>query len=240
MRSLFLTILLCSSVLAQPPAAKGPAKGASGKTPVRAAAARPSLLNPASLKAKAPDLFKAQFTTSKGDIVVEVHRDWAPNGADRFYNLVKGGFFTDVYFFRVHEKFMVQFGISGNPKVVAAWEKASIPDDPTKQGNKRGNITFATAGPNTRTTQLFINFVDNAFLDTKNFPSFGSVVQGMDVVDQLYSGYGEIPDMGGTGPAPQKIETEGNAYLIKSFPKLDKIVSAKILPDAAPAPADKK
>jgi peptidyl-prolyl cis-trans isomerase A (cyclophilin A) len=235
-----LTILLCSAVLAQPPAAKGPAKSASGKAPVRAAAARPSLLNPASLKAKAPDLFKAQFTTTKGDFVVEVHRDWAPNGADRFYNLVKGGFFTDIYFFRVHEKFMVQFGISGNPKVAAAWSNANIPDDPSKQGNKRGNITFAMGGPNTRTTQLFINFVDNAFLDNQNFPSFGSVVQGMDVVDQLYSGYGEIPAMRGTGPEPQKIETEGNAYLLKSFPKLDKIVSAKIVTDAAPAPAEKK
>jgi peptidyl-prolyl cis-trans isomerase A (cyclophilin A) len=241
MRSLFLTILLCSSVLAQPPAAKGPAKTPAGKAPVRAASARPSLLNPASLKAKAPDLFKAQFTTSKGDFVVEVHRDWAPNGADRFYNLVKGGFFTDVYFFRVHEKFMVQFGISGNPKVVAAWANSSIPDDPTTQGNKRGNITFAaTASPNSRTTQVFINFVDNTFLDTRNFPSFGSVVQGMDVVDQLYSGYGEMPGQGGTGPDPQRIETEGNAYLLKSFPKLDKIISAKILTDAAPAPAEKK
>jgi len=240
MKAIFLSILLgaglCSGLLAQAP----PSKSGTSKGPVRTSAARPSLLNPASLKAKAPDVFKAKFTTTKGDFVVEVHRDWAPLGADRFYNLVQAGFFTDVAFFRVHSKFMVQFGISGNPKIAAAWSNASIKDDPSKQGNKRGNITFAMGGPNTRTTQLFINFVDNAFLDSLNFPAFGTVIEGMDVVDQLYSGYGEIPAMSGTGPSPDKIESEGNAYLTKNFPKLDKILSAKILPADSAASPDKK
>jgi peptidyl-prolyl cis-trans isomerase A (cyclophilin A) len=232
MKPIILTILLTSIALAQPPASKGSAPKAA---PRPASAARTSAANPALLKAKAPDVFKAQFTTTKGDIVIEVHRDWAPLGADRFYNMVKSGFFTDVYFFRVHPKFMVQFGISGTPKVAAAWEKASIRDDPQKQSNKRGNVTFAMGGPNTRTTQLFINFADNTFLDTQNFPPFGAVISGMDVVDQIYSGYGEIPAMGGTGPDPGKIESEGNAYLVKNFPKLDKINTAKILPADTPA-----
>lgn len=235
MKPIFLTILLTSIALAQPPTSKGTPKAA----PRPGSAARTSAANPALLKAKSPDVFKAQFTTTKGDIVIEVHRDWAPLGADRFYNMVKSGFFTDVYFFRVHPKFMVQFGIPGNPKVAAAWEKASIRDDPQKESNKRGTVTFAHAdAPNTRATQLFINFVDNTFLDKQNFPPFGTVISGMDVVDQIYSGYGEMPAMGGTGPDPGKIESEGNAYLVKNFPKLDKINTAKILPaDAAAPPA---
>jgi peptidyl-prolyl cis-trans isomerase A (cyclophilin A) len=239
MKSIFLTILLSSAAFAQPAATKGAAPKAAAKRP--ATAAQSSAANPALLKAKAPDVFKAQFTTTKGEVVIEVHRDWAPFGADRFYNLVKSGFFTDVYFFRVHPKFMVQFGISGTPKIASAWAKASIRDDAQKESNKRGTITFAMGGPNTRTTQLFINFADNTFLDTQNFPPFGTVTSGMDVVDQIYSGYGEIPDMGGTGPSPSKIESEGNAYLLKSFPQLDKINSAKILPaEGAAAPATKK
>ncbi len=234
MKPIFLTILLTSVALAQPPASKSGAP----KAAPRPSAGHPSAANPALLKAKAPDVFKAQFTTTKGDIVIEVHRDWAPNGADRFYNLVKSGFFTDIYFYRVHPKFMVQFGIPGNPKASAAWERASIRDDPQKESNKRGNVTFAMGGPNTRTTELFINFADNTFLDKQNFPPFGTVISGMDVVDQIYSGYGEIPDMGGTGPAPGRIKSEGNAYLVKTFPKLDKINTAKILPaDAAAPPA---
>jgi peptidyl-prolyl cis-trans isomerase A (cyclophilin A) len=242
MKSIFLTILLSSAAFAQPAATKGAAPKAAAKRP--ATAAQSSAANPALLKAKAPDVFKAQFTTTKGEVVIEVHRDWAPFGADRFYNLVKSGFFTDVYFFRVHPKFMVQFGISGTPKIAAAWEKASIKDDPPKESNKRGTITFAAAAsPNSRTTQVFINFIDNTFLDTQNFPPFGTVTSGMDVVDQIYSGYGEIPDMGGNGPSPSKIGSEGNAYLLKSFPQLDKINSAKILPAegaAAQPPATKK
>lgn len=224
MRTIYLSIILCSSLLGQ---AKSPG---TGKEPPRGPGTHPSLMNPATLKAKAPDVFKAQFTTTKGDFVVEVHRDWSPNGADRFYNLVKNGFYDGAEFFRVVPNFMVQFGISGNPKIAAAWGHANLRDDPVKEGNKRGRITYAMAGPNTRTTQVFINFRDNSNLDKDGFAAFGEVTDGMDVVDKLYSGYGDMQEMGGHGPSPGKIESEGNAYLDKNFSQLDKIKTAKILP----------
>jgi peptidyl-prolyl cis-trans isomerase A (cyclophilin A) len=187
------------------------------------------LRNPASLTEKAPATYKVNFDTSKGAFVVEVHRDWAPNGADRFYNLVKNGFYDDVRFFRVIPNFMAQFGIHGNPGVMAAWRPAQIKDDPVKQSNKRGTLTFATAGPNTRTTQLFINFGDNAALDKQGFAPIGEVVKGMDVVDKIYSGYGEGAPRG-RGPEQGRIQNEGSAYLTKDFPKLDYIKSATIVP----------
>lgn len=190
-------------------------------------------MNPASLRAKAPEMYKAEFTTTKGVVVVEVHRDWAPLGADRFYNLIKAGFFTNAAFFRVVPGFVVQFGLNANPAVNAVWENARIKDDPVKNGNKRGTIVFATAGPNTRTTQLFINFSDNTPLDAMGFAAFGEVVQGMDVVDMIYSGYGQRPDQG-------RITAEGDAYISKNFPMIDKIKMAKILPAAPAAAADKK
>src|SRR5580704_11366576 len=149
------------------------------------------LTNPAALNAPAPAVYKAKFDTSKGAFEVEVHRDWAPAGADRFYNLVKNGFFDNARFFRVISGFMVQFGIHGDPAVSAQWRQARIPDDPVKQSNSRGTMTFATAGPNTRTTQVFINFADNSRLDRMGFAPFGQIVSGMNVVDALYSGYGE-------------------------------------------------
>jgi peptidyl-prolyl cis-trans isomerase A (cyclophilin A) len=188
-----------------------------------------SLTNPAALTAQAPADYKVKFDTSKGDFVVEVHRDWAPLGADRFYNLVKNGFFNDARFFRVISGFMVQFGISGDPKVAAAWRDASIADDPAKQSNSRGMITFATRGPNTRTTQLFINYADNGRLNAMGFAPFGQVVSGMDVVDALYSGYGEGAPRG-AGPEQGRIQSEGNAYLTQAFPKLDYIKTATIVP----------
>ena len=215
MKSLILSILLCSAVLAQAPDSK------SADTKV-APAAKPSLMSPATLKAKAPDVFKAQFTTTKGDFVVEVHRDWAPLGADRFYNLVKNGYFTNAAFFRVVPGFVVQFGLNASPAINQVWQHANIKDDPVKQSNKRGTIVFATAGPNTRTTQLFINFNDNAGLDPQGFAPFGTVTDGMEtVVDKIYSGYGQRPDQG-------RITAEGKAYLDKSFPMIDSIMSAKI------------
>jgi peptidyl-prolyl cis-trans isomerase A (cyclophilin A) len=187
-----------------------------------------NLADPASLKEQAPAVFKVKFDTTKGPFEVEVYRAWAPHGADRFYNLVKNGFYNDARFFRVIEGFMVQFGISGDPKIAAAWRDANIPDDPVKQSNKRGTITFATAGPNTRTTQVFINFGDNAGLDGQGFSPFGKVVSGMNVVDQLFSGYGEgAPN--GAGPNQGQIQMQGNAYLEKSFPKLDYIKKATIV-----------
>ena len=186
------------------------------------------LSNPASLDEKAPDVYKVKFDTSKGSFVVEVHRDWAPNGADRFYNLVKNGFYNDARFFRVISDFMVQFGINGNPKISQVWQDANIPDDPVKQSNIRGMITFATAGPDTRTTQVFINFGDNAALDGQGFSPFGKVISGMDVVDSLYAGYGEGSPKG-DGPNQGIVQSLGNAYLEKAFSQLDYIKTATLV-----------
>jgi peptidyl-prolyl cis-trans isomerase A (cyclophilin A) len=185
------------------------------------------LRNPAGLTEQAPATFNANFDTSKGLFVITVHRDWAPNGADRFYNLVKNGFYDDVRFFRVIDGFMAQFGIHGTPAVASAWQNASIKDDPGKQSNKRGFVTFATRGPNTRTTQLFINFGDNAALDKQGFSPFGEVTKGMDVVDKIYNGYGEGAPRG-KGPDQGRLQAEGNAYLAKDFPKLDYVKTATI------------
>lgn len=168
-------------------------------------------------------MFRADFKTSKGEFQVEVHRDWAPLGADRFYNLVNNGFFDDARFFRVIEGFVAQFGLNGDPRVSAAWSEARLEDDPVAESNRRGTITFATAGENSRTTQVFINFKDNSRLDGMGFAPFGEVVSGMEVVDQLYSGYGD-------GVAQNRIVAEGNEYLKKEFPDLDYVVEATVVP----------
>jgi peptidyl-prolyl cis-trans isomerase A (cyclophilin A) len=191
------------------------------------ALAQSKLSNPAALREQAPPVYKAKFDTSKGAFVVEVHRDWAPNGADRFYNLVKNGFYDNVRFFRVISGFMVQFGISGDPKLSAPWREARIPDDPVKQSNKRGMITYAMAGPNTRTSQVFINFADNANLDNSGFAPFGRIVSGMDVVDKLNAEYGEGAPRG-RGPEQGRIQMEGNAYLTKEFSRMDYVKKATI------------
>lgn len=191
------------------------------------------LKDPAALKETAPDVYRARFETSAGPFVVEVHRDWAPHGADRFYNLVKNGFYNDARFFRVISGFMVQFGISGDPQVSAVWRSAMLPRDPVKQSNRRGYITYAMgASPDTRTTQVFINFGDNTNLDSMGFAPFGRVVSGMDVVDKIYSEYGEGAPRG-RGPEQGRIQMEGNAYLKKEFPRLDYIKTATI--EKAPA-----
>lgn len=192
-----------------------------------------SLLNPASLRRQAPPVFHARFTTTKGDFVIEVTRAWAPRGADRFYNLVRYHFYDNASFFRVLPGFVVQFGISGRPDLARVWERANIPDDPVTQTNARGTLTFATAGPNTRTTQVFINLNDNANLDSQGFSPFGKVTSGMEVVEKLYSGYGEGAPQG-SGPDQERLQKEGRAYLAKSFPLLDAIKLAVIVP---PAPA---
>ena len=187
-----------------------------------ASTVHPLLLDPSKLTAKAPDTFKAKFTTSKGDFVIEVHRDWAPLGADRFYNLVQSGFFDDVRFFRVVDGFMAQFGLSGDPAVSAKWQTANITDDPVKKSNTRGFVTFAKTGmPNSRSSQIFINYADNARLDAMGFAPFGEVTSGMDVVDGIYKGYGESPNQG-------LIQSQGNAYLDAKFPKLDRVTKAVI------------
>jgi len=190
-----------------------------------------SLLNPASLKLEAPAVFDAKFTTSKGDFVVEVTRAWSPRGADRFYNLVKYHFFDGTAFFRVLQGFVVQFGISARPEVSQVWENAKIPDDPVTQSNTRGMLTFATAGPSTRTTQVFINLGQNTNLDGMGFSPFGKVTSGLEVVDKLYSEYGE-GQPNGNGPDQNRIQKEGKAYLEKSFPLLDTIKTAVIVPPA--------
>jgi peptidyl-prolyl cis-trans isomerase A (cyclophilin A) len=202
-----------------------------------AAPAAPSFADPSKLTATAPDTFKAQFDTTKGKFTIEVTRSLSPNGADRFFNLVRSGYFKDIAFFRVIPGFMCQFGIHGDPAVSAKWREANITDDPVKGSNARGAITFATAGPNTRTTQLFINFGNNANLDGMGFSPFGKVIEGMDVVDKINGEYGEGAP-GGRGPNQGRIQMEGNAYLKKDFPNLDYIKSATIL--AADKQDDKK
>jgi len=191
--------------------------------------ASPDFNDPAKLTAKAPATFKAQFDTTKGNFTIEVTRALAPNGADRFYNLVRSGYFKDIAFFRVVPGFMCQFGIHGDPIISAKWREATIPDDPVKGSNTRGTITFATAGPGTRTTQLFINFGNNVNLDSMGFSPFGKVTAGMDVVDKINGEYGDGPPSG-SGPDQGRIQNEGNAYLKKDFPKLDYINSATIVP----------
>ncbi len=188
------------------------------------------LLSPETANAKAPEVFKAKFSTTKGDFVIEVHRSWAPYGADRFYNLVKVGFFKDVAFFRVLPGFMVQFGIHGSPEVMAKWRGAPIPDDKMiGHSNAPGTITYATSGPNSRTTQLFISYGNNAGLDGQGFTPFGKIVKGMDVVNSIYKGYGGGPDEGGRGPSQGRFQAEGNAYINRDFPKMDFIKSASLV-----------
>ena len=191
------------------------------------AMAQSNLGNPAALTEQAPATYKAKFETSKGTFVFQVTRAFAPGGADRFYNLVKNGFFDDGRFFRNISGFMVQFGLNGDPAINSKWRVARIPDDKVTQHNTRGMITFATSGPNARTTQVFINFADNSQLDGMGFAPFGKVVSGMDVVDKLYAGYGEGAPSG-AGPDQNRIQTEGNAYLTKSFAKLDYVKKATI------------
>jgi peptidyl-prolyl cis-trans isomerase A (cyclophilin A) len=198
--------------------------------PEKIAAVAPGFSDPAKLTAKAPETFKAQFDTTKGKFTIEVTRSLSPNGADRFYNLVRSGYFKDIAFFRVIPGFMCQFGIHGDPAVSAKWRDANIPDDAVKGSNTRGTISFATAGPGTRTTQLFINFADNVNLDGMGFSPFGKVTEGMDVVDKINSEYGEGAPRG-RGPDQGRIQGEGNVFLKKEFPNLDYIKSATILAD---------
>ncbi len=231
--------MLAAGVLAfaQTPAAKSGAAKSAGTSAAKRPVARPNLMNPASLRAKAPDLYKVKFTTTKGDFVVEVHRDWAPYGADRFFNLVRAGYYDDCAFFRVLRGFVAQFGINAKPAVNKVWMNANIHDDPVKQSNKRGYLTFAAAStPNSRSTQLFVNLRDNQPLDASGFAPIGMVTDGMDVVDKLYSDYGEgAPD--GKGPDQDKAQAGGKLYFTKNFPMLDSITTAKIMEPDATAPA---
>ena len=224
MKSITAFLLLSTSLLVQ---AQTPAHKTAPAAAHSAVAARPSLLKPASLKSKAPAVFKAKFSTTAGDFIVEVHRDWAPLGADRFYNLVRYGYFTNAAFFRVVPGFVVQFGLSADPALNKVWSVARIQDDPVVQSNKRGTLVFATAGPNTRTTQFFINYADNSRLDGMGFAPFGTVVDGMAVVDKIFPGYREQPQQ-------DQITDHGDTYLKANFPMIDKIKLARIVPAVTP------
>ena len=231
-RSSFLTGITMIAVLALAPApafsqATSTAKPAGQKPPppkpvaAKPSAPSPALRTPSKLKETAPATFTVNFDTTAGPFVVEVHRAWAPKGADRFYNLVKHGYYDNGRFFRVIPGFMVQFGIHGDPKIQGGWRDANIPDDPVTQSNKRGFITFATAGPNSRTTQVFINFRDNGPLDERGFAPFGQVISGMESVDKINAQHGESPQQ-------HLIQSQGDAYLTKEFPKLDYVRKATI------------
>jgi peptidyl-prolyl cis-trans isomerase A (cyclophilin A) len=217
-----LALFISGAANAQDAAKAAPAKKPSGQ----------ALLHPETLKAKAPEEFDAKFSTTKGDFVIHVTRAWAPLGADRFYNLVKNHFYDGASLFRVVAGFVVQFGLGPDPAVNKVWETASIKDDPVKSSNKKGFITYAMAGPNTRTTQVFINLGDNVRLDSMGFAPFGEVTSGMVAISQFYADYADQP----TGHQDQ-ITSQGRSYLDKNFPKLDLITKAVIV---APPAADAK
>lgn len=191
---------------------------------------RAVLLDPAhpAMNVQAPDSYQVRFETTKGPFVMEVVREWAPNGADRFFNLVRHGYYDGAHFFRVVAGFVVQFGLAADPALSTVWRSQRMQDDPPRESNRRGYVTFATAGPNTRTAQVFINLADNSPLDRQGFAPFARIVEGMEVVDSLYSGYGD--GVGFTpGPDQSRIEAEGSAYLDQEFPLLDEIVSARLV-----------
>ncbi len=229
MNKLLTILFMCGAAFSQTKSTAAKSASVAKQAPVAA----PNLMNPSSLKAIAPATYKAKFTTTQGDFVVQVTRAWAPLGADRFYNLVRVGYFNGVPFFRVIPGFMAQFGINGNPKINAVWTNANLKDDPVTQSNKRGLITFATAGPNTRTTQVFINYANNAGLDAQGFAPFGEVIEGMDVVDKFYSGYGGNPDQG-------SLMQLGQPWIATHMPKVDSVKNATIVPATPAAPATAK
>jgi peptidyl-prolyl cis-trans isomerase A (cyclophilin A) len=233
MKALIVLLATGTVMLAQTPP---PTKSAAPAAKAPAAPAANPLLHPETLKARAPDSFKVKFTTTKGDFTVDVHRDWSPLGADRFYNPVRNRYFTNAAFFRIVPNFIVQFGMAADPKVGAVWQNATIKDDPAKAGvhNTKGTVVFAKSSePNSRSNQFFVNIADNSGLDAQGFTPFGDVTEGMDVITGLYAGYLERPEQG-------RILNEGKAYLDKNFPRLDSIKTAVILPAEAPAaPATK-
>ena len=207
-----------------PPVAEPPPPAAEPPAPLA-----PALLDPAKATEKAPAKFTVKLETTKGDILIDVTRSWSPNGADRFYNMVKIGYFNDVAFFRVVKGFMAQVGIHGDPRVNEIWHSATIPDDKVVDSNKKGRVTFAKTGaPDSRSTQIFINYRDNTGLDKQGFSPFGKV-QDMTAVEALYSGYGDGAPKG-RGPSQGRIVREGNTYLKADFPELDYITTASVVP----------
>jgi peptidyl-prolyl cis-trans isomerase A (cyclophilin A) len=174
----------------------------------------------------APDVFQVNFDTSKGPVVIEVHKDWAPLGAQHLYELVNRGYYDGNRFFRVTRAY-VQWGVNGDPQISGIWSTANLRDDPVKESNVRGTVSYAKLGPNTRATQLFINMRDNKDLDKQGFAPIGKVISGMDAVDSFFGAYGDVPPRG-SGPDPSKIETQGNLYLESQFPRLDFVKKAAI------------
>ena len=231
---LLSVLILSIPAVAQTPTPAPKPKSTTAAKPAAAATYDHALLKPALLKAQAPDTYQVKFDTTRGVFTITVTRAWSPLGADRFYNLVKHHYFDNARFFRVLPNFVVQFGLSANPAVNAAWEKATIKDDPRSQSNKRGTLVFATAGPNTRTTQLFINLKDNGpSLDSQGFTPFGQVDgDGMKVVEMLYDQYGES-----AGMDQENISKGGEKFLATHWPKLDTIKSATLIGAAATTPA---
>lgn len=230
--SLAVTLILAAVMLALTPTVSADEKAKPAATEEAAAAiekeVNPALVDPSLATETAPDAFRVKLETTKGDVVILVNRSWAPNGVDRFYNLVKIGYYSDVAFYRVIRGFMAQCGFSPDPKISAAWSRKKIADDPILQANTRGMVTFAMGGPNSRTTQFFINFADNSYLKQHGaFAPFGKVISGMDVMDSIYDGYGEGTPRG-RGPDQARVAREGASYLRKSFPSLDYIIRATL------------
>ena len=233
-KSVLLAIALLATVM---PARGGPSQGTTAKKTPRTSTGSydSALLRPALLKAQAPAEYKVLFSTTRGNFTVTVHRAWAPLGADRFYNLVRHHFYDNASFFRVLPGFVVQFGISANPAVSKVWRNATIKDDPVTESNRRGFVTFATGGPNTRTTQVFINLADNQRLDRMGFAPFGELDgQGMNVVEMMYGGYGEGAPQG-AGPDQEQMQIKGKAYLDQGWPKLDYVKTARLVTTASTA-----
>jgi peptidyl-prolyl cis-trans isomerase A (cyclophilin A) len=191
------------------------------QTPERKPAAAPAKSGPT------PEVYRVDLDTSKGAVVLEITRAWAPHGADRFYELVKNGYYDGDRFYRVVPHFVVQFGIHGDPKVSQLWSSLRILDDPVKQKNRKGTVTFASSGPGARTTQVFVNMRDNLSLDRDGFAPIGRVAAGMDVLERLYGGYGDMLPRG-SGPDGTEIERQGNVYLENHFPRLDYIKKAAV------------
>lgn len=223
----FLLPLLLASCGGGEPEPSGSSGGESGgsASPERSLDA---LARPGRLDAAAPDAFRARFETTEGTFVVEVRRPWAPRGADRFFNLVRTGYYDSVYVHRVLPGRVAQFGIHRDPRINYVWKDAIIQDDPVRASNARGTIAFAKSGPNSRTTQVFVNLSDNTGLDGDGFAPFGEVVEGMDVVDSFYDGYGDGPPRG-DGPYPARALAVGNEYFRTEFPELDLILEARVV-----------
>jgi peptidyl-prolyl cis-trans isomerase A (cyclophilin A) len=222
-RLIAATLMCIALFISSSPAAFGDEKKTHGEVP------NPALLDPSKATEQAPETYLVKMETTAGPFVIEVHRAWAPNGADRFYNLVKIGYFDNVAFFRVIKGFMAQAGFHGDPAVSRAWLNSRIQDDPVKGSNTPGMVTFAMSGqPNSRSAQFFINYGNNAYLDASGFAPFGKVVDGMDAVKRLYDGYGEGAPKG-KGPSQAELYRRGNPYLEAEFPKLDYIVRATVV-----------